>query len=186
MEIDQIFELYLKNGHQDYIGEQVSQIEHALQCAYQAENEKYSNEVILGALFHDIGHLLDNMPLMILNEVNYGVTNHEKIGANYLRSFGINEKICFLVENHVQAKRYLVFKQPEYYEKLSESSKMTLKFQGGPMSNQEAKVFESSDTFEVILKMRTWDDKAKNERMNLTNESKSLFKKYRNMLIKLI
>lgn len=53
--IDGIFQLYIKHGDEQYIGEKVSQLEHALQCAYFAENENFPKNVILGAFFHDIG-----------------------------------------------------------------------------------------------------------------------------------
>ena len=39
---------------------------------------------------------------------------------------GFHPKVTELVKNHVNAKRYLVTKYPEYHEKLSEASKGTL------------------------------------------------------------
>ena len=58
---DEILSLYKMYGNQDYIGEPVSQIEHMCQCAQLAEKEKYDNEVVLAAFFHDIGHLCEHM-----------------------------------------------------------------------------------------------------------------------------
>ena len=40
-----VFSLYKKYGHNDYLGEPVNQLEHAIQCAMLAEKEGYSNEV---------------------------------------------------------------------------------------------------------------------------------------------
>ena len=40
-----VFDLYRKHGEGDYIGEKVSQIEHATQCAMLAEKEGCSHEV---------------------------------------------------------------------------------------------------------------------------------------------
>lgn len=60
----------------------------------------------------------------------FGVKRHEQLGADFLRSLGFSEKIAQLVENHVQAKRYLTFRYPDYYTKLSEASKQTLIYQG--------------------------------------------------------
>ena len=57
-----------------------------------------------------------------------GVIEHGKIAGNYLRKLGMNEKICILVENHVKAKKYLVSKNEQYYDKLSDASKKTLEF----------------------------------------------------------
>lgn len=46
-----------------------------------------------------------------------------------------------IVKNHVNAKRYLVTKNPEYYDKLSEASKGTLVHQGGKMNEEEFNKF---------------------------------------------
>lgn len=48
--------------------------------------------------------------LMEIENVNYGPKNHEKLGANFLRNLKVPESICEIVEKHVLAKRYLVFK----------------------------------------------------------------------------
>ena len=54
--IDEIFSHFEKFGDKDYIGEAISQMEHALQCGHQAEQDNYSNDIILGAMLHDIGY----------------------------------------------------------------------------------------------------------------------------------
>ena len=117
-ELDELFKIYERYGNAGYIGENVSQIEHALQCARLARLDGFDDHVVLGSLFHDIGHLLGEAddqerpkyPKMIQNGVNFGVDKHEKLGADYLRQLGVPEKICYFVENHVAAKRYLVYK----------------------------------------------------------------------------
>ena len=43
--IDKVFALFDKYGHRDYIGENVTQLEHAVQCAMMAEKEDGSVEV---------------------------------------------------------------------------------------------------------------------------------------------
>ena len=40
-----VFSLYKKYGDNDYLGEPVNQLEHAIQCAMLAEKEGYSDEV---------------------------------------------------------------------------------------------------------------------------------------------
>ena len=57
--------------------------------------------------------------------------------------------------------RYLTHAEPDYYDKLSNGSKTTLKFQGGPMSNDEADVFRASDSFDACRAMRRWDEGSK-------------------------
>jgi phosphonate degradation associated HDIG domain protein len=164
--IDEIFDLYARFGKADYIGEPVSQIEHMSQAAQLAMEAGCDNEVVLAAFFHDIGHICAQSAS---NETmdGYGVTSHEKIGADYLRSNGFPERIAKLVENHVQAKRYLTYKFPPYYENLSDASKKTLVFQGGVMSKQEAETFESDPLFESSILLRKWDEEAKIENIPL-------------------
>lgn len=158
--LNEIFELYKKYGNEDYIGEPVSQIEHMSQAAQLAMQEGCDDEIVLAAFFHDIGHIC-----VMKNEQNnmagYGIKSHEKIGADFLREKGFPEKVALLVENHVQAKRYLTFKYPEYFKSLSEASKQTLTFQGGVMSEAEAGAFEKDSLFELSILMRKWDELAK-------------------------
>lgn len=161
-----VFDLYRKFGQEDYIGEPVSQIEHMSQSAQIAENEGHDEEVILAAFFHDIGHLCVNQGEVKTMD-GYGVLSHEKIGADFLRMLGFPERIAKLVENHVQAKRYLTYRHPAYFEKLSEASRKTLEFQGGKMTEEEAVAFETDPLFELSLKMRTWDEMAKEENVPL-------------------
>ena len=92
---------------------------------------------------------------------NFGVKNHELIGANYLRDKGFPEIICKLVGGHVATKRYLISKDKSYYDNLSEASKETYKRQGGTMTSEEINVFEKDNLFILHIKMREYDDKAK-------------------------
>lgn len=63
--LNEIFNVYEKYGGKDYIGENVSQLEHALQCAQLAEKDNFQHDVILGALFHDIGSKSTNITNLI-------------------------------------------------------------------------------------------------------------------------
>ncbi|MDB5152069.1 MAG: hypothetical protein JWR54_820 [Mucilaginibacter sp.] len=158
--VDEVFALYEKHGDEDYIGEPVSQLEHMSQASALAEEEGFDDEVILAAFFHDIGHLCaeeGNTESMD----GFGNVDHEKLGADYLRERGFSERLAALVESHVIAKRYLTYKRPEYYNALSEASKATLEFQGGRMSEQEAADFEQNPDAGLFVRLRNWDDKAK-------------------------
>jgi len=164
--VEEIFYLYDQYGKADYIGEPVSQIEHMCQAAQLAEAEGYDEEVVLAAFFHDIGHLCEHIfPAQSMD--GYGTVDHEGLGGKYLREKGFSEKIAKLVESHVAAKRYLTFKHPDYYNKLSEASKMTLSQQGGVMDESEAKRFEEDHLHSLFIKIREWDDKAKIEHIPL-------------------
>lgn len=158
--VDEVFELYDRYGSADYIGEPVSQIEHMSQSAQLAMQAGYDDEMVLAAFFHDIGHIC-----VMANEAasmgGFGIKSHERIGADYLRTKGFPEKVAALVENHVQAKRYLTFKYPDYFNALSEASKKTLEFQGGKMTETEATAFEKDALFDLSIQMRKWDELAK-------------------------
>ena len=156
--MEAIIELFHKNGQKNYIGEMITQTEHALQTAILAEKDRQEDYVIIGALLHDIGHLLDGEN-MYTDGLNLGVKNHEKIGADYLRNMGFDAKICKLVEKHVDTKRYLLYKQPN--RKLSEASQKTLAHQGGIMTEDEANLFEKDKLFQKYIKIREYDDRAK-------------------------
>jgi len=95
-----------------------------------------------------------------------------------LQQKGFSKKIVRLVQSHVEAKRYLTFKYPEYYEQLSDASKKTLEYQGGKMYEEEAAAFEQYPLFNLIIKMRTWDEQAKIEHKPLPDLSR-----YRNMIL---
>lgn len=156
--INEVFALYERFGNSDYIGEPVSQIEHMSQAAELAMAEGFDDEVVLAAFFHDIGHICaENAE----NMGGFGVVSHERLGADYLRRAGFSERMARLVEYHVQAKRYLTLNEPGYYERLSEASRRTLEYQGGVMSAEEAKAFEQDPLCAISLRMRQWDELAK-------------------------
>lgn len=75
--------------------------------------------MVLSAFLHDIGHLLgidQNLPEMITDGENVGTQDHDVLGGKYLKQLGFPQLVCDIVAGHVQAKRYLVFKDPEYYD----------------------------------------------------------------------
>ena len=158
--VNQLFGLYETHGDADYIGEPVSQLEHMWQAAALAEAEGYDDEVVLAAFFHDLGHLCESGGASM---DGFGVVDHEKLGADYLRARGFSARLAELVQSHVLAKRYLTHKYPSYLAKLSEASRATLAFQGGPMTDAEAAAFEHNPDADIILRLRQWDDQAKEE-----------------------
>src|SRR5687768_9280183 len=89
---DIVIDLYKKYGNADYIGEPVSQIEHMVQCAMIAEKEGYDDEIILAALFHDIGHFCEHF-MKVEQMAAYGVVDHEALGADFLKELGFSDKI---------------------------------------------------------------------------------------------
>ena len=165
---DEIMGYYERYGGQDYAGEKITQLEHMVQAAQLAEKQGYDEEVVLAAFLHDIGHICEEGRGE--NEMGeFGIRDHEEIGAEFLEKNGFSRKITRLVGSHVEAKRYLTFKSPEYYERLSEASKRTLEYQGGRMEQAEADAFEHYPLFKLIIQMRKWDEEAKLEHQPLPN-----------------
>ena len=156
---DEIISLYEIYGEESYDGEPVTQMSHMIQAAMLAM-EDGDIEITLGCFLHDIGHLLKNVPNIQMMG-GFGVKDHESIGAAYLKKRGFSDRILAVVSMHVSAKRYLVATDPQYAEKLSEASKETLKWQGGPMTSEEINSFRQHVFFDDIIKVRLWDEKAK-------------------------
>ncbi|MFN3238586.1 MAG: phytanoyl-CoA dioxygenase family protein [Pseudomonadales bacterium] len=149
--------LFARAATADYIGEPVTQEQHALQAAALATRSG-DEELILAALCHDVGHLcFPDAPAM----ANVGILEHELLGSDYLRALGFSKRVAGLVAGHVAAKRYLVATQPGYGSKLSAASQTTLDYQGGPMSKQEVIEFEQHPDFKAMLQLRAWDEQAK-------------------------
>lgn len=151
--------IFAKAAQLDYIGESVSQIEHALQCAYFAEQAGHSDEVIIAGLLHDIGHYACELPQH--NMADLGIVHHEWIGAQLAFELGCSAKVALLIGFHVDAKRYLAAKKSTYYARLSNASKQTLSHQGGVMNLKKMQAFEQLPYFKEILQVRVNDEKAK-------------------------
>ena len=159
---NEIIHLYSLYGGEEYSGEKVSQLEHMVQSAQLARAQGFNDEVVLAAFLHDVGHIAEKVSEE--NSMNsYGIKDHEVIGASFLESNGFSFRITRLVASHVAAKRYLTLREPGYFNKLSEASKRTLEFQGGPMSDMEADLLEEDPLFREIVQMRRWDEAAKLE-----------------------
>ena len=151
------------SAEQDYIGEPVSQLQHALQCAAAATHARAPTAAVLAALFHDVGHLRGaGRPDMD----GLGVVDHEVIGAHLLLETGCSAEVAHLVESHVAAKRYLCFRDAAYRSRLSAASERTLAFQGGPMNTAEARRFSALPNLRWILALRSWDEQAKDPGAN--------------------
>ncbi len=159
----EILDLFEEQGAKEYAGEPVSQLEHMYQSARLAMQEGCEDEIVLAAFLHDIGHLLPLHETVMTGTdgLFYGVTDHEAVGADWLRARGAGDRLCRLIASHVAAKRYLTFAIPGYYDQLSEASKQTLALQGGRMTADEAALFEADPLFPWYIRMRRWDEAAK-------------------------
>ncbi len=154
-QLTEIIEILSTRGHQQYGGEPVSQLEHALQCAFLAEQADASQAMIIACLLHDFGHLVDN-----LGETNAERGCHEHRCLKWLKPL-FDESVTEPIRLHVEAKRYLCHVDLNYFNTLSDASKLSLKLQGGVFSEQEALNFIHQPYASEAIQLRRWDEQAK-------------------------
>lgn len=153
-----IAQCFATRGDSEYGGESVTQLEHALQCSYLAEQAGATTELVVAALLHDIGHLLHELPD---DAPEQGIDDHhENSGYRFLQKH-FSKAVTEPVRQHVAAKRYLVSVDSEYLSQLSEPSLISLKLQGGLMSPKEQQDFTTGEYWQDSVRLRRWDDLAK-------------------------
>jgi len=156
--LSEIEELFTRRGGEQYTGEPVTQLEHALQAATLAEQEGASDEMVTAALLHDVGHMLHDFgdtPSM------HGIDDiHQYRALPFLRgTFGVG--VLDAIRLHVDAKRYLCAMQDGYFAALSEDSKRSLALQGGIFNDAQAEAFILQHGAGDAVRLRLWDDAAK-------------------------
>ena len=162
--VDQII-FNFSNNKSLYIGEDLTIAEHMIQTAMLAEKKQCSDDLICSSLLHDYGHFVIKNPKQLVTDKIDG--RHEIIGANYLKKFFHNE-IIEPILLHVEAKKYLS-RDKKYFDSLSEASKISLKLQGGAMSDLEVKKFEKNKNYENAIKLRKFDEGAKQKNIKVKN-----------------
>jgi phosphonate degradation associated HDIG domain protein len=158
LRIDDIEIVFARRGAEQYSGEPVTQLEHALQSAALAEAEGADDELVTAAMLHDLGHLLQDLgetpSLRGVDDV------HQYAALPFLRGL-FGERVLGGIRLHVDAKRYLCATRPEYHDALSEDSKRSLKLQGGVFDAVQAQAFIAQPGAPDAVRLRLWDDRAK-------------------------
>jgi phosphonate degradation associated HDIG domain protein len=175
--VAELAELFDRLGGLRY-GEDVSQLEHALQTAHHAKADGAPPELVAAALLHDVGHMMQKAGE---NAADLGIdTRHEHISAGYLaRAFG--PEVTEPIRLHVAAKRYRVAIDPAYLERLSKASLQSLALQGGPMSSEEVAAFLADPASDAALRLRGYDEAGKDVDAEVAD-----FESYRDLLCDLI
>lgn len=160
--VDFLGSIFDRRGGEAYLGEPVSMGAHMLQGATIAERNDQPEEIIVGALLHDIGHFTSEFGMFTMDDTvdRY----HETAGAEVLERF-FPSMITDCVRYHVAAKRYLCATRPAYFERLSAASVHSLELQGGPMTAEEVAVFEQNPNLDQIVAVRYLDDAGKHTDM---------------------
>lgn len=150
--------IFDRRGDEEYLGEPVTMAEHMLQGATIAEQNSQPEEIIVGALLHDIGHFTSEFGTFSMDDTEDRF--HEEAGAEVLEQF-LPSVITDCVRYHVAAKRYLCATKPEYFNRLSEASIHSLNLQGGPMAAEEVAEFEKNPNLKQIIAVRYLDEAGK-------------------------
>ena len=155
--LEEIHAAFARRGHGSY-GEGVSLSDHSIQCAAFARRDGAAPVLIAAALLHDIGHMLHDLPEDVAGS---GIdTQHESLGSAWLSQY-FGPDVTEPVRMHVAAKRYLATTEPGYFDKLSDASKLSLKLQGGLMTDAQARAFEAERFFADAVRLRRWDEEGK-------------------------
>lgn len=157
--ITQLGERFASKGSEPY-GEAISQTQHALQCATLAERSGCSDQMVIAALLHDIGHLYEAP-----DAIEHQDLRHEEHAANLLRDV-LPEAVWQPIRLHVAAKRYLCAVDAAYQAALSPASRHSLALQGGPFDNREAEAFMRAPYAQDALTLRRLDDLGKDPAMH--------------------
>lgn len=150
--------IFERRGGEEYLGERVTMGQHMLQGATLAERQGESEEIIVAALLHDIGHFTSEFGMFTMDDTEDRL--HEQAGADVLDGF-FPSVITDCVRHHVAAKRYLCATRPDYLQQLSAASVHSLALQGGAMTEAEVAEFENNPNLEQILTVRFLDDAGK-------------------------
>lgn len=129
----------------------MSELDHGLQTAAILHGT-HPDDIGLqvAGLVHDLAHPWDGP----------GQPEHHRMGARAVGGL-LGERVAFLVEAHVAAKRYLVATDPGYRAALSPGSIVTLAAQGGPMTPDEVRAVEALPDWDAAVALRRADDLAK-------------------------
>jgi phosphonate degradation associated HDIG domain protein len=156
--VDYIIRLFEQRGRADYGGERVTQLAHALQTAWQAEQQGASKALIVAALLHDIGHLLHDLAP---GYAGRGIDDrHEMLGARWLSTY-FGPEVTLPIQLHVASKRYLCATEAAYFATLSSGSIRSLELQGGPFTSEQAQRFAATPYAQDAIVLRRWDEEAK-------------------------
>jgi gamma-butyrobetaine dioxygenase len=140
-------------------GDEVSELEHALQCATLAMDEGCGATLVTAALLHDIGHLLLAEPEPA-PRCEAADRRHERVGAAFL-AHRFPAAVTEPIRLHVLAKRYLCTVDHGYYATLSTASKRSFVAQGSGLLDEERAAFEAEPYFGAAVALRRLDEGAK-------------------------
>ncbi len=160
LSVSDIRSLFEQFGHIAYSGEPVTQLQHALQSGALAEEADADEALVVAAFLHDLGHLLN---LQGETPTERGIDDlHQYFALPFLRPV-LPDAVLEPIRLHVDAKRCLCAIDRTYFGQLSADSVRSLELQGGIFSREEADTFLQKPYAQDALRLRKWDDRAKEE-----------------------
>ncbi len=160
LSIDDIEQLMLRRGVNQYGSEAVSQLDHALQCAALAQEAGESDATVAACLLHDLGHLLAAERDDAAEHDQREDDLHQFLVLPFLRE-RFPDAVLEPIRLHVDAKRYLCFEDAGYWETLSPASRHSLDKQGGVFEEGQARRFAAQPFATEAVRLRRYDDLAK-------------------------
>jgi predicted HD phosphohydrolase len=122
-----------------------------------AVDSRVSDELAAAALLHDIGHLLAPRPHRVDSDSD---DVHQYLAVPFLRGM-LPDAVLEPIRLHVDAKRYLCRTEEGYRDRLSAASRHSLELQGGAFDAQGAEHFIARPFARDAVRLRRWDDLAK-------------------------
>lgn len=156
--IDEVLALYERWGAELY-DEELRQLDHALQTAALAREAGAPDALVVAALLHDVGHLLEMADRDGPRDRTTDL-RHEARGSAWLAGL-FPPAVTAPIALHVRAKRYIVAVEPVYADVLSPGSTASLARQGGPLAPDEVTAFEANPGWADAVALRRWDDQGK-------------------------
>lgn len=157
--VDELIEIYATRGFETFEGDRITtQTSHGLQTAMIAEEEGAPAEMIVAALLHDIGRIINSKDREITD--SGGNAEHEEVARKFLEPY-FGPEVTMPIKWHVAAKRYLIATDPAYSRKVSPGSTRSMAGQGGVLEDQEVKAFIEQPYAREGVVLRRWDDRAK-------------------------
>jgi len=122
--------------------------------------------MVVAALFHDVGHLVYDQDVHLAED---GIDDkHEESSAKALEPL-FGQSVSEPVRLHVASKRYLCTTETDYYSKLAGDSVISLKVQGGLMSEAKLDTFRQNPHHQMGIALRRIDDQAKVPSLEVPN-----------------
>ncbi|MEO5843677.1 MAG: phosphonate degradation HD-domain oxygenase [Caldimonas sp.] len=158
LSLDDIATLFARHGGEQYSGEAVTQLEHALQTAHFAEQSEADDGLVTACLLHDLGHLLNHQgETPTLRGID---DTHQYFALPFLRGL-FPDAVLDAIKLHVDAKRFLCQVDAGYRDRLSADSRRSLELQGGVFDAAAAAAFLAQPGARDAVLLRQWDDLAK-------------------------